>query len=170
MIKLLCLDVDGTLSDGKLYFSFDNKLDKSFEVIKQFCVKDGLGIAYWNHIGRYSAIITGRHSPIIEYRAKEIGIDYVFMGVKDKGRCVRELKEKLNIDSSNCAAIGDDLNDISMFNEVSLGFAPNNCTYEISNIADVKLRKNGGDGAVREAIEYILKQEDIYEEFIQYWK
>lgn len=170
MIKLLCLDVDGTLSDGKLYFSFDNELKQSFEIIKKFCVKDGLGIAYWNHIGRLSAIITGRNSPIIEHRAKELGIDYVFMGIKDKGKCVRDLQQKLNIDSSNCAAIGDDLNDISMFKEVSLSFAPNNCVNEISKIAMIKLSKNGGDGAVREAIEYILKQEDKYEEFIKYWK
>ena len=170
MIKLLCLDVDGTLSDGKLYFSFDHTINKSYEVIKKFCVKDGLGIAYWNHIGRHSAIITGRNSPIIEHRAKEIGIGYVFMGVRDKGECVRELQQKLGIDSSNCAAIGDDLNDISMFKEVALSFATNNCANEIYKIADIKLNSNGGNGAVREAIEYILKQEDAYEEFIKYWE
>ncbi|MBR7118132.1 MAG: HAD family hydrolase [Helicobacteraceae bacterium] len=169
MIKLLCLDVDGTLTDGKLHFSFDINLGKSYEIMKSFSVKDGLGIAYWNKIGRSVAIITGRNSPIIEHRAKEIGISYVFMGIKDKGKCVRELQQKLNIDSSACAAIGDDLNDISMFNEVALKFAPNDCVNEISNIA-IKLNNNGGDGAIRETIEYILKQEDMYEEFIKYWK
>ena len=169
MIKLLCLDVDGTLSDGKLYFSFDLNLGKSYEIMKSFCIKDGLGIAYWNKIGRNTAIITGRSSPIIEHRAKEIGINYVFMGVKDKGKCVRELQQQLNIDSSACAAVGDDVNDISMFNKVALKFAPNNCANEIKNIA-IKLNNNGGNGAIREAIEYILKQEDMYEEFIKYWQ
>ena len=169
MIELLCLDVDGTLSDGKLYFSFNTNLGKSYEIMKSFCIKDGLGIAYWNKIGRNVAIITGRSSPIIQHRAKEIGIKYIFMGIEDKGKCVRELKQTLNLDSSACAAVGDDLNDISMFNEVALKFAPNNCASEIAKIA-IKLNNNGGDGAIREAIEYILKQEDMYEEFIQYWK
>lgn len=156
MIKLLCLDVDGTLSDGKLHFSFDTNSNKSCEIVKSFCVKDGLGIAYWKHIGRCSAIITGRSNPIIAHRAKEIGIDYVFMDIKDKGKCVRELQQKLDLDSSHCAAVGDDLNDIAMFQEVAMSFAPNNCASEISNIVDIRLKNNGGDGAVREAIEYIL--------------
>lgn len=165
MIELLLLDVDGTLSDGKIHISGEN------EVFKSFCVKDGLGLAYWNNIGKISAIITGRDSKIIEKRARELGVAHIFMNVKNKGQIARDLKRDLGLDSSQIAAIGDDMNDISMFNESSLNFIPNNASSSLKalNIARI-LHSNGGDGAVREAIEYILKQDGIYEKFIQYWK
>lgn len=164
MIELLCLDVDGTLSDGKVHYCAD-----STELFKSFSIKDGLGLTYWHKIGKKSAIITGRSSPIVEQRAKDLHIDFVFLGVGDKGQCVRNLKEKLGIDASSCAAIGDDMNDISMFREVGLRFAPFDCANGIKNIVDINLSNKGGDGAVREAIEFILKRESLYENFLKCW-
>lgn len=169
MIELLCLDVDGTMSDGALHYGIGNNGEVK-EIAKSFNVKDGLALAYWNHIGRKAAIITGRKSEIVESRARELGISLIFMGIKDKGACVREIMANLGLDSSSCAAIGDDMNDIAMFKEVSLSFAPNDCANGIRNIADIILSSNGGKGAVREAIEMILKKEGKYEEFISYWK
>lgn len=169
MIELLCLDIDGTMSDGALHYGIGNN-GEIREIIKSFNVKDGLAIAYWNHIGRKIAIITGRKNEIIESRAKELGITLIFMGIKDKGACVRELRANLGLDSASCAAVGDDMNDISMFKEVSLSLAPNDCANGIKNIADIILSSNGGKGAVREAIEFILKKEGLYEEFIKYWQ
>lgn len=166
MIELLCLDVDGTLSDGRLNYA--SNID-SLEIFKSFNVKDGLGLAYWHKIGKKSAIITGRSSPVLEQRAKELNIDFVFMGVRDKGQCLRNLKEKLNLNAESCAAIGDDMNDISMFREVGISFAPYDCANGIKNIVTINLSKDGGKGAVREAIELILKKEDLYEEFLKCW-
>lgn len=169
MIELLCLDVDGTMNDGTLHYGIGDNGEVK-EVIKNFNVKDGLALTYWKHIGRKTAIITGRKNVIVESRAKELGIGFVFMGVKDKGSCVRDIKTKLKLDSASCAAIGDDMNDISMFKEVSLSFAPNDCAIGIKNNVNIILSSSGGKGVVREAIEVILKQEGLYEVFIKYWQ
>lgn len=164
MIELLCIDVDGTLTNGDLHYNTEG------EVFKTFNVKDGLGIAYWQSIGRKTAIITGRESKILPQRAKELKIDYIFMGVIDKGECVRNLKTNLGLDSASLAAIGDDMNDIAMFREVGLSFAPLDCANALKQIAHIHLTHNGGCGAVREAIEMILQKEQLYEAFIQRWQ
>lgn len=168
MIEIIFLDVDGTLSSENLIYQNQNGI--IVESCKIFNVKDGLSLAYWRSIGRKIAIISGRDSPIVRHRANELKIDFVFMGIKDKGECIRELKHKLNITSDACAAIGDDVNDIPMFLESRLSFAPSNASYAIRNIVNVNLSKAGGEGAVREMIEFILKEENLYEKFIEYWK
>lgn len=168
MIELICLDFDGTLSNGTLYYHNDN--DNVTEYIKTFNVKDGLGIAYWNKIGKKCAIITGRSNYILESRAKELNIDFVFMGVKDKGEICRKLQNDLKLTPKQCACIGDDVNDLSMFRECALSFAPNNAMEYVKENAKYILKHNGGEGVVREMIEYILKQDNLYEEFIKHWK
>ncbi len=168
MIELLCLDVDGTMTDGGLYYSANG--DISVESFKRFNVKDGLGLVYWHKIGKKSAIITKRaNNNMLQKRASELGIDFVLTGIDDKGQCVRDLKMKLGLESSNVACIGDDMNDIPMFRESSISFAPNDAANGIKNLATIILSKNGGYGAVREMIEYILKKEQLYETFIQSW-
>ncbi|RDU64719.1 HAD family hydrolase [Helicobacter sp. MIT 14-3879] len=168
MIELLCIDIDGTMTNGNLYYGI--KDSNIFETIKVFNVKDGLGLAYWKHIGRKVAIITGRKSEILRARCEELKIDFIFMGVEDKGTCVRKLKNDLGLDSIACASIGDDMNDIAMFKETSLSFAPNDCANAVRNIVNIVLSKNGGSGVVREMIEIILKKEGLYEKFIEYWQ
>lgn len=170
MIELLLIDVDGTLSDGKLYYSQYISESMVFCESKTFNVKDGLGLKYWHSLGRKSAIITGKSSDIVIHRAKELDIEFVFMGVKDKGLVVRELKEKLSLESSNCASIGDDVNDLPMFLETALSFAPKDASLIVRQRAGVVLESTGGNGAIREMIELILKKENIYEDFINYWK
>lgn len=163
MIKLLMLDIDGTLTDGRLHYDLEG------EKLKIFDVKDGLGLAYWHKIGRKSAIITGRNSEIVRNRAEELRIDFVFMSAMNKGEIARNLKSELGLESAECAAIGDDMNDISMFREVGLAFAPNDCAKAVWNYARI-LRAKGGRGAVREAIEEILEKDGAYEEFVKYWQ
>lgn len=170
MISLLCVDVDGTLTNGNIFFGNLGEVRQDsgiVEFIKVFNAKDGLGLAYWHSIGRKVAIITGKSNEILLHRAKELRIDFVFMDIKDKGEVVRKLKKELSLDSSQVAAIGDDLNDISMFKESNLNFAPNDCASGIRDFANVILNAKGGKGAVREAIEFILKKEQIYDSFIQ---
>ena len=106
-IQLLLLDVDGTLTTGEVTYT------QNGEELKSFNIKDGLALSVWNkQLGRKSAIITGRESSIVQRRAKELGIEFVYMGVSDKGAVVQELLAKLNLASDEVACIGDDLNDL----------------------------------------------------------
>ena len=148
------------------------------EIAKVFNVKDGLALAYWRKkLNRKVAIITGRSSEILKIRANELGIgDLLFMNVRDKGKVLRELKQRFALDLAQIAAVGDDLNDISMFAESLLNFAPNDCASAfkdgtLKSLPNITiLNAKGGCGAVREAIELILQKEQIYEKFIQYWR
>lgn len=163
MIELVLLDVDGTLSDGKIYYS-----DKG-EEYKIFDVKDGLGLRVWGKLGKKSAIITGRNSCIVERRAKELGITEIFMGVENKAEVVLKLKEKYSLSKEQIACIGDDYNDLPMFKESGLKFSPSNAIEAIKNRADIVLSRKGGDGAVREMIEYLMKEEGLEEKWLEFF-
>ena len=152
MIKLLVFDVDGTLSDGKVYFS------QSGEEIKSFDIRDGLAINVWNHIlKRPSAIITGRESSIVKKRANELGIEHIFMGVKNKGQVLQELIQMLGLGQDEVACIGDDLNDLSMFRICPYAYMPKNGDKALKKYTFKVLKHCGGNGAVREMIEVVLK-------------
>lgn len=161
MIELILLDVDGTLSDGKIYYN-----DKG-EEYKVFDVKDGLGLRVWKKLGKKSAIITGRKSPIVEKRGKELGVDEIFMGVENKAEVVKILQEKYSLAREQIACIGDDYNDLPMFSQSGLKFAPSNALEMIKKNADVVLSKKGGDGAVREMIEFLMCQEGLEEKWLE---
>ena len=163
MIKLIVLDVDGCLSDGKLIYSTDSIESKNFNV------KDGLGISTWVKIGNKVAIITGRNSSIVQKRAKELGVEYLFQGIKDKDRVLNELVDSLKISFENVAAIGDDLNDYNMLNLVGKSFTPKNGVKEIKNIVDTVLTYDGGDGAVREMIDTLVDSNNQREQFMAVW-
>lgn len=163
MIELLLLDVDGTLTDGKIYYSSQN------EEIKAFHIKDGLALRVWKKLGRKSAIITGRSSAIVQKRAEELGIDFVFMGVENKGEVVVQLKRDLDLAQEQIASVGDDLNDLPMFTRSGLSFAPKNGAAQILNRVSCVLQKDGGEGAVREAIEFILKREQLEERWLEFF-
>ena len=162
-IELLLLDVDGTMTNGKITYS------ESGDELKSFCVKDGLAIASWIRLGRKVAIVTGRESKIVENRAKELGINFCFQGVKDKASKVEEILKLLNLGWESVAVIGDDLNDLSMLKRAKLSFAPKDCSRFIKDYVDITVDKNGGDGAVREMIDYILIKEGIVEELLNLW-
>jgi len=162
-IKLLILDVDGTMTNGKITYS------NSGEEFKSFCVKDGLAIASWIRLGGSAAIITGRESKIVERRAKELGIEFFYQNIKDKASKAEEIFEKLNISWKNVAAIGDDLNDYSMLKKAKQSFAPSNATMYIRQSVNTVLSSQGGEGAVREMIELIIKQEGLYKDYLGLW-
>ena len=164
MIELIILDVDGTMTSGKITYS------NSGDELKSFCVKDGLAIASWLHLGKKAAIITGRESKIVEKRAKELGIEHFYQKVKQKNKKADELLKELNLSWENVAAIGDDLNDYPMLKRAGISFIPNNGYEYLKDKVDVVLNSNGGEGAVREMIEYILKKEGLYEEFLNLWE
>ncbi len=163
MIELIVIDVDGTLTDGKIYYSSEG------EEIKAFNIKDGLMIASWNRLGKKSAIITGRISNMVERRAKELKITYVEQGIRDKAAKLKEICEKENISLSNVAVIGDDMNDFSMMKIVKRTFAPFDANPYIYDYVSDPLTKKGGDGAVAEMIEILLKEENLYDKFLELW-
>jgi 3-deoxy-D-manno-octulosonate 8-phosphate phosphatase (KDO 8-P phosphatase) len=163
MIKLLVLDVDGCLTDGKIIYSSDGIESKHFNV------KDGLAITSWIKMGGEVAIITGRNSTIVEKRGQELGIQHLFQGVKDKATLLKELAEKIGIKPFEIAAIGDDFNDYEMLQFVGRSFTPNDATKDIQDLVDVTLSRKGGDGAVREMIDMIIEQNDQKEQFLSLW-
>ncbi|WP_104748334.1 KdsC family phosphatase [Helicobacter cetorum] len=161
MIKLLLLDVDGTLTDGTLYFN------EEMQEIKTFNVKDGLGMVLWQKLGKEIAIITGRTSVIVKKRAESLGIQHVFMGVKDKNIVVEQLKKDLKLSAKEIACVGDDYNDLGMFKACTLNFAPFDAHPIIKSKAHKVLQNLGGKGAVREAIDYLLKLEGLEDEALK---
>lgn len=152
MIKYLIMDVDGTLTDGKIYMGNEG------EIMKAFSAKDGCGIHdILIPSGIVPIIITGRCSKIVENRCREIGIDSVYQGVSNKKEVLLSISSNL----SEVAYIGDDINDLPCMELVkeSGGFVgcPNDSVNDVKALADFISNRNGGDGAVREFIEWLLR-------------
>jgi len=163
VIKLIVLDVDGCLTDGKITYSESGIESKNFNI------KDGLGISSWVKIGNQVAIITGRSSKIVQKRAEELGIQHVFQGIKDKDRVLIELVKSLELSLEEVGAVGDDLNDFHMLSLVGRSFTPKNGVKEIRNMVDTTLSLGGGDGAVREMIDILVDENNQRENFMEVW-
>jgi 3-deoxy-D-manno-octulosonate 8-phosphate phosphatase (KDO 8-P phosphatase) len=149
-IKLLILDVDGVLTDGKLYLSDDGIETKIFHV------HDGFGLRLLLNNGINVAIISGRKSKATKKRLRELGIKHAYLGVSNKDKPFVELKKKLQIKNENIAYIGDDLPDLSVMQKAGFSIAVANAVEQIRKIADYTTKAKGGEGAVREACEMIL--------------
>ncbi|WP_035291738.1 HAD-IIIA family hydrolase [Clostridium sp. KNHs214] len=152
-IKMLIMDVDGTLTDGKIY------IGASGEEFKAFNVKDGYGIKLLKLNGIIPAIITGRNSEFVLRRAEELGIEEVFQGIENKLQKYEELKMKYDLIDDEIAYIGDDINDYEILKKVGAKFAVANCVRNLKTIVDYVSVLNGGDGAVREIIDLILSND-----------
>ncbi|ACZ11700.1 KdsC family phosphatase [Sulfurospirillum deleyianum] len=164
MIELLVFDVDGCLTDGGITYG-----NSDTEEFKTFHVKDGFGIVSWMKLGRKSAIITGRHSRVVERRAKELGISYLFQDVKDKKAVLQHILEQEGLGFENVAAIGDDLNDLALLEAVGLSFAPVDAVSIVQECVDVVLSRAGGKAVVREMIDYVVEKENLSEAFVNLW-
>jgi 3-deoxy-D-manno-octulosonate 8-phosphate phosphatase (KDO 8-P phosphatase) len=152
-IRLLLLDCDGVLTDGRLYFS------ESGEELKVFDVQDGQGIVAWISSGRHVGIVSGRSSPIVERRAAELGIEFVRQGVKDKLAEAQAIWSELGISPEQTAFVGDDVPDIILMQACGIGIAVANAVQEVKSAADHTASKSGGRGAVREIIDLLLAGE-----------
>jgi len=150
-IRTLILDVDGVLTDGRL-----NYLPNGTEM-KTFHVRDGLGIQLMRAAGCRVAIISGRECDAVSLRARELGIDPVFQGVGDKVSAFESVLAQLDCSPEHTAYIGDDLPDLPLLKLCGLSFAVADAAPEVRSTAKVVLRAGGGQGAVREACELILK-------------
>ena len=152
-IRLLLMDCDGVLTDGRLYFSARG------EEMKVFDVRDGQGIVSWHKAGRKSGIISGRGaSEIIEGRAQELGIEFVRVQSTDKVNDCEEIMASLGLDFENVGFIGDDIGDIELMKRVGLAVAVADALPQTKEVATHITRSRGGRGAVREVIDLLLRR------------
>jgi 3-deoxy-D-manno-octulosonate 8-phosphate phosphatase (KDO 8-P phosphatase) len=157
-IRLLVLDVDGVLSSGLIH------LDARGVESKAFHTHDGAGIAIWRRLGHEVAIITGRSSMTVQHRAEELGIRHVFQGVRDKMRTLGTLLNELGLAASEAAVMGDDLPDLPMLRLAGYPIAVADAAREVREMAVFVTERPGGRGAVREAIEHLLKAQERWDE------
>jgi len=153
-IKVLILDVDGVLTDGGII------IDSNGIESKRFDVQDGFGLVFWRKCGLKSAIISARPSAVVAYRANDLQIDKVFVGVYPKINAYEALLKEWNITDEEVCFIGDDVVDLGILRRVGFAAAVANAVLEVKSIAHYVSTKKGGEGAVREIIELILKAQD----------
>ena len=159
-IKLLVLDVDGVLTSGQIIFGSDG------ELMKKFHAQDGLGITLAHKAGLSVAIITGRESQMVHLRSAELNIKDVYQGALSKTEALAELMVKYNLTLDQIAFVGDDLNDLPVLIRVGLPCAVANAVPEVKQYAQLVTNHAGGNGAVREVVEYILKAQGKWEGII----
>lgn len=148
-IKMLVMDVDGTLTDGKIY------IGPQGEVMKAFNVKDGYAIKHiLPEMGIIPVIITGRTSAIVEYRAKELDITELYQGVTDKLVQLKKVAEKYQLTKDQIAYIGDDVNDLECIKYCGFSACPNDAVEEVKWCVSYVCGMDGGYGTVREFIEH----------------
>ena len=150
-IKLFATDVDGTMTDGCMYYA-ENGLE-----LKKFCFHDGMGFQLLREAGVKTAIITSENTPIVQKRADKLKVDYLSMGTWTKLEFVQNICKELNITLNEVAYIGDDINDIELLNAVKYKACPANAVNKVKQIENIKiLNSKVGEGAVREFIETLL--------------
>tara|TARA_B100000029_G_C17573346_1_gene957393 strand:- start:1437 stop:1961 length:525 start_codon:yes stop_codon:yes gene_type:complete len=159
-IKLIVFDVDGVLTDGKLYIGEDGNEYKAFHV------RDGHGIVMLMETGCNVAVITARSSNIVAERMSSLGIKYVYQGKKNKGEVLKKLINKLNLTASEVAYVGDDIIDLPAMKEVMLPVAVADAHPEVRKLAEYITKSNGGQGAAREICELIIRSQKNLEKFI----
>lgn len=163
-IRWLVLDVDGVLTDGRLWYGNQG------EELKAFDIQDGLGIKLLQRAGIGVALITGRQSALVARRAAELGIQEVTQGREDKLTALRELCARLDTGLESIAYLGDDLPDLSAIAAAGIGMTPANGRPELVAIADLQLERPGGAGAVREACEWLLTARGDWQRIVESYR
>lgn len=162
-IKLLLLDVDGVLTDSRIFFN-DNGSE-----IKAFNSKDGLGLRLLMNAGVMVGIITGRKSNALRYRCNDLGIDLLYEGIHDKATLLPEISNHTGISLHDMAFVGDDLVDLPMFARVGVSVAVADAHEAVLQHADIITALKGGRGAVREICDAILKAKGLWDGIVQYY-
>jgi len=150
-IRLLLTDVDGVLTDGRIHFDGDGR------ELKTFHVHDGAGIVYWHRCGGLSGFVSGRGSAIVEARARELGVHEVFLHCRDKVAVVEEIMQRRGLPPEAIAYVGDDLLDLGVMARVGFAVSVANGRDEVRAAAHHVTHARGGEGALREVIEVLLR-------------
>lgn len=159
-IKLILSDVDGVLTDGGI--TFDNQGIES----KRFNVRDGLGIKAWQKSGGKFGLLTARSSHVVKVRAAELGVELIRQGFSDKLPIAQKIVEEMGLTNEQVCYIGDDLTDLQVIASVGLGVAVSDAVDEVRDAAHYTTKLGGGQGAVRELIETILKSQGRWKEIV----
>jgi len=150
-VRMLLLDVDGVLTDGGIFLGGDG------QELKRFHVQDGLGIRMIRLGGIKVGIITGRRSEAVTVRAQELHVDALYQGVADKLDAFNRILESYDIQDEEICYVGDDLSDLPVMKRSGVAVAVKNARTEVKRVSDYITRNSGGEGAVREVVEIILK-------------
>jgi 3-deoxy-D-manno-octulosonate 8-phosphate phosphatase (KDO 8-P phosphatase) len=167
-IKLLLMDVDGVLTDGKIY-NVPGPDGKMVET-KGFNAQDGIALQWLTWQGIRTGVISGRDSPATAERARQCHMTYVYQGHIEKIPILEEILQKAQVDRGEVAYIGDDLTDVTIMRRVGFAVAPANARAEVKAAAHYVTGAPGGDGAVREAIELILKAQGLWEKILKHYE
>jgi 3-deoxy-D-manno-octulosonate 8-phosphate phosphatase (KDO 8-P phosphatase) len=159
-LKLLILDVDGVLTDGRLFFDVEGNEYKSFHA------RDGHGIKLLRQTGVEVAVISGRNSNSVALRMKNLGIEYVYQGHENKIAAFNEIIEKTGITPEQTAHVGDDLLDLPIMIRVGLAIAVNDANFAVKQRADWCTTLSGGQGAVREVCDFIMQAQGTFDEVL----
>ena len=160
LIRLIVLDVDGVLTDGRVTLDADGREIKSFDV------RDGQGIRVWLDAGYEIAIITGRSSRAVTIRAQELGIRHVYQGSRDKAGDFEDLLNRTGITAAESAMVGDDFPDLAILRKTGFPVAVGDAAEEVKAASALVTTRRGGRGAVREAIEHLLKSRGEWEQVV----
>lgn len=156
MIKYLILDVDGTFTDGSIYY------DENNNEMKKFCTKDGTGMICAGTAGIELIVLTGRECMATTRRMKELKVHHIYQNIKDKAAWIKNWLEDNGINRDEVGYIGDDINDLESMKLCGFVGCPADAANEVREIADYVSKIEGGHGAVRDVIEKILKDEGIW--------
>ena len=165
-VKLLLMDVDGVLTDGRLYNVPDPSTGRMAET-KGFDSQDGIGLQWLSWYGIKTGLISGRESPATEERARQCKFSYVYQGHIEKIPILEEILAKAGVRSDEVAYIGDDFTDVVVMRRVGIGIATANARPEVKAAAHFVTSARGGSGAVREVIEMILKAKGLWDEILR---
>ncbi len=160
-VKLLVLDVDGVLTNGQVWIGADGK-----ESLKAFDIQDGLGIKLLEQCGIPTAIITGRDSKMVSARCAELGIKHLHMGVASKAVALEQVLKDLQLTAADCAVMGDDWPDLAMMKNAGLRVCPAQAHEAVKEVVHLVTSRSGGNSAVREVCDLILKAQNRYEELL----
>ncbi|TWT48177.1 3-deoxy-D-manno-octulosonate 8-phosphate phosphatase KdsC [Rubripirellula amarantea] len=160
-IRCILSDVDGVMTDGRIIY------DSSGVETKQFNVRDGLGIKLWMKSGFRFGILTARNSPVVQRRGEELGIDSIQQGFEQKLPAAMETWQSWGIAPAEVCYIGDDLPDLPVMRQVGLAVAPVDASLDVRNQAQWVLRSKGGEGAVRELVDRLLRAKNRWEEHVR---
>lgn len=159
--KLILTDIDGVWTDGGMYY------DETGNEWKKFNTSDSAGVLFSKVLNIPVGIITGETTKIVKRRAEKLKIEIVYQGISDKISVAKSICETLGISLEEVAYIGDDLGDLELLQSVGFSAAPNNASAYIKNKVHFVTSKNGGEGAFREFVEYILEENDLLEEVLE---
>ena len=161
LLKYLVIDVDGTMTDGGIYY------DEHGNELKKFCTKDAAGFFAAHHLGIKIIVITGRKCLATQRRLSELKVDYIFQNVKGKKLFLENFMQKENITSEQLGYLGDDLNDLPAMALASFIACPADSCKEVKEIAHYVSQVKGGYGAVRDIIEFILRSSEKWSDAVK---